>query len=290
VLTSIDYVAPPGATWPNYRFYMTPPDAFEPVHIRNVTGLDPVIATVNTRGFGVVDGEFYVGSSVPKRNIVITMGLNTIGGAATVSGARDLLYRYFLPKSLVKLQFNFDNRDPVQIDGYMESLTGDRFSQDPEMQLSVICPKPNFLSFTDYIFFGESSSSDTPNEEEILYLGDAGAGFVFEMEAGSSEVFSGDIEVRKRVGESTGFAAMNFNGVYIPQDWTLVIDTRQGHKRVEAVPPPEDDESEKINQFATMDDVTYWMQIFAGTNNFSVKATGISRDWRITYRNEFVGV
>lgn len=288
MLTSIDYVAPPGAAWPNLRMYLVPPDPFEPLQVRAVTGLEPVTATINTRGFGVVDGEFYTGSVVPKRNIVITLGLNTIAGEASVAGGRDLLYRYFLPKNEVKLQFNFSNRDPVRIDGYVESLTGDRFVADPEMQLSVICPKPNFLAIEPVVVTGESSSSDTPNEEDVLYLGDAGSGIIFQMEAVGS-VFTGDLEIRKRVGDAEGYAAMAFTNVYVPQNWTLVIDTRQGRKRVEAR-PPEDDESALLSQVSSMDDVTYWMELFAGENHLSVKATGGSRDWTITYTDQFIGV
>ncbi len=42
----------------------------EPIQIRNVEGLGPVKASVNTQPFGSVDGESYVGSNVGKRNIV----------------------------------------------------------------------------------------------------------------------------------------------------------------------------------------------------------------------------
>lgn len=287
LLTSIDYVAPPGAAWPNLRMEMVPSDPFDPLQIRNVTGLEPVTATINTKGYGVVDGEFYVGSSVPKRNIVITLALNTIAGATSVAGARAILYRYFLPKNAVHLQFNFSDRDPVMIEGYVESLTGDRFVQDPEMQLSVICPQPNFQAITPTVVTGDSSSSDTPNEEETLYIGDASSGIIFEMDAGGSSVFSGDLEIRSELAGS--LRTMTFNGIYIPQDWTLVVDTRQGHKIVEAR-PPEDDDSDPINQFAQMDDITFWLKFFAGTQTLSVKATGVTRVWRITYTDQFVGV
>lgn len=266
--------------------YNTPPDAFDPLMIRDVKGLDPVVAAVHTRGYGVVDGEFYVGSNLPKRNVVITFGLNTIAGEASVAGGRALLYRYFLPKNQVKLQFNFNDRDPVEIDGIVESLTGDRYLQDPTMQLSVICPKPNFKAIEETVVTGESSSSDTPNEEDTLYIGDAPSGVIFEMEAVGS-VFTGDLRLRSELGGAV--RDMTFTNLYIPQDWTLIINTNQGQKRVEAVPPPEDD-SEKINQFSAMDDITFWLQLFAGTNSISVKATGGSRDWTLRYTDQFIGV
>ena len=43
------------------------------IQIRNIDGLDPVKASVNTSPFGSVDGASYVGSSVESRNIVLTI-------------------------------------------------------------------------------------------------------------------------------------------------------------------------------------------------------------------------
>ncbi len=49
-------------------------DGMGPFHIRNVEGLGPVKSTVNSRAYGLLDGEYYTGSHVGKRNVVITLG------------------------------------------------------------------------------------------------------------------------------------------------------------------------------------------------------------------------
>src|SRR3954469_4450887 len=112
----ITAVAPPGAYWADFQMQVTYPAPMGMVFVREVQGLEPVNATVNSREHGLVDGEFYVGSHVGQRNIVIRFGLNTIVGAPSVGNARNMLYAYFTPKSNIKLRFSFDDRSDVVID------------------------------------------------------------------------------------------------------------------------------------------------------------------------------
>ncbi len=75
------------------------------LQIRNIEGLGPVKASVNTSPFGSVDGESYTGSNVGKRNIVMTLGLNPNWRDQSMASLRQLLYAYFMPKQFVKLRF-----------------------------------------------------------------------------------------------------------------------------------------------------------------------------------------
>ncbi len=119
-------------------------DGTGPFHIRDITGLGPVKADVNSQGFGSLDGEYYTGSHVGKRNIVMTLGLNPGSYYGSVAAMRRILYAYLMPKGNPILRFIFADRPPVQIEGYVESLEPTLFAKDPEVQVSIMCPKPFF--------------------------------------------------------------------------------------------------------------------------------------------------
>ena len=48
----------------------------DPLQILNIDGLGPVDASILSTPYATLDGETYVGSSVGKRNITLTLGLN----------------------------------------------------------------------------------------------------------------------------------------------------------------------------------------------------------------------
>jgi Phage tail protein RIFT-related domain len=129
------------------------------VQIRDIQGLDPVKASVNTSPYGSVDGESWVGSSVLSRNIVLTVGINPDWANWTYESLRRLLYEYFMPKRPVQLVFYSDDMDPVQIRGVVESAAINQFSKDPEFVISVICPDPYFTSLNPEVVTGQSIRS-----------------------------------------------------------------------------------------------------------------------------------
>ncbi len=76
----------------------------DPVQIRNLEGVGPVKALVNTIPYAELDGESYAGSSTSKRNIVMTLGLNPNWVDQSIESLRHLLYSYFMPKRMVRLR------------------------------------------------------------------------------------------------------------------------------------------------------------------------------------------
>lgn len=126
------------------------------VQIRDIQGLDPVKASVNTSPYGSVDGESWVGSSVLSRNIVLTVGINPDWANWTYESLRRLLYEYFMPKRPIRLVFYSDDMEPVDIRGIVESAEINQFSKDPEFVVSVICPDPHFTALEPKVITGQS--------------------------------------------------------------------------------------------------------------------------------------
>lgn len=126
------------------------------IQIRNIDGLDPVKASINTSPFGSVDGASYVGSSVLSRNIVLTLHPNPDWDDWTYESLRRFIYSYFMPKLEVRLVFYSDDMIPVEISGIVEDVNVNMFSQDPELQVSIICPDPYFTALDPIVITGQT--------------------------------------------------------------------------------------------------------------------------------------
>lgn len=290
MLTAIYCLAPPGAYWSDLIIPLVPSSPADPLFIRDVKGLEPVTATVNSRGYGVIDGEFYTSSRLGKRNIVITLALNPSAGSASIANSRSTIYSYFVPKGMMKLRFVLDDRSAVEIDGIVESVTGDRFVQDPELQISILCPKPNFLAATPVVVTGQTGMYDEDTPDSLAaYNGNAPGGITLEMEAGDID-FQSDIYIETKV---TGliYRVMRFRNLHIPQGWRLHVTTQQGNKQAE-VRPPEDVDQAPLNAIRTMADISYWVTFHAAPNLFRVRApfSDEPRDWTLTFQDQFIGV
>jgi Phage tail protein len=149
------------------------------IQIRNIDGIDPVKAAVNTSPFGSVDGVAYTGSSVASRNIVITLHPNPDWNDWTFESLRRLVYSYFMPKQLTRLVFTSNDIPPVEIYGYVESCEVNPFASDVEILVSIICPDPYFTAVTATLITGDTS--DGTNPLDIQYNGSIEAGINVEV-------------------------------------------------------------------------------------------------------------
>lgn len=143
------------------------------VQIRNVDGLDPVKASVNTSLFGSVDGSAYTGASVDKRNIVLTLHPNPDWDLWSFENLRRLLYSYFMPKRALRLVFYSDDMIPVEISGIVEDVQANQFSKDPELIVSVVCPDPYFTALEPVVITGQANAE---GPEIVEYNGSVEAG------------------------------------------------------------------------------------------------------------------
>jgi hypothetical protein len=145
------------------------------VQIRDIAGLDPVKASVNTSPYGSIDGAAHVGDSVLTRNIVLTIGMNPDWDDQTYESLRKLVYLYFMPKRPVQLVFYSDDMVPVKITGIVESAEANLFSKDPEMIVSIICPDPYFIALNPTVVTGQTIRPDG-TKVDVDYDGNIEAG------------------------------------------------------------------------------------------------------------------
>lgn len=105
--------------------------------VTNISGLEPPKMAIYSSNVYTIAGEVFNYAKDEKRNIVIEMFL-----VNDVSYDINQLVTAF--KSTQKITLEFDDR--FTIDGYVETLTYEEFSDKVACQISIMCLYPYFLS------------------------------------------------------------------------------------------------------------------------------------------------
>lgn len=108
--------------------------------IDNITGLNPVNATINTIEIFGMDGASYNSSKAGIRNIVITLVIESPAEENRIN-----LYRHIAPKEEVTFYYKNTKRD-VKILGYIESMENNLFENKQKVQISILCVNPYFIN------------------------------------------------------------------------------------------------------------------------------------------------
>lgn len=154
--------------------------------VKEVTGLDPVKATLVSSSFANMDGEQYHSSRRDPRDVKIKLGLEPDWGTQAVKTLRDQLYSFFMPKTKIILGFHMFDKfavsvflDHLDVDiiGRIETFEGPLFTQDPEVNISVRCFNPDFYDPNLVIFEGMTVSDLTTSV--LSYLGTVETGVTF---------------------------------------------------------------------------------------------------------------
>lgn len=259
----------------------------DPVQIREIDGIGPVKADIVSTPFATADGELYQGASVGKRNIVMKLGFNPNWIDQTISSLRQLLYRYLLPKAWIKLRFHSDDLPILEIEGYVESCDPNIFSQDPEMVVSIICHKPDFIDVDATIIYGVVD--DGSNIEEIDYTGTVDTGFEVRV-AGSVAVpaYTGLVRVQAW-REPEVPSDLIVDPVTINGDQYYKMSSAKSARRVLAI---NWESGEAANLLMYMTDESVWPVLRPGTNLFTVASApdGRGQEWTLAYYTRYGGL
>lgn len=266
-----------------------------PIQIRNATGLGPAVADINISPFGSSDGGYFRGSTIAKRNIVLTLGFNPNWDDQTISSLRVQLYRYFMTKKKVRLRFITDEHPDMEIVGYVESCEPNIFSRDPEMQVSIICPNPDFVAVAATVVTGFTVSS-TGDATIFDYIGTVPTGYILKIMSIPENVsFGGDISILHFVGDqigsaddlvilelASGVAVINATGYF-------EMSSVHGSKWIRRVLVA--DPSDYTNLLADWY-VSPWPQLERGENQIAVNVGPIDdgQAWSVTYFAHFGGI
>lgn len=252
------------------------------VQVREISGLDPVKASVNTSPFGSVDGDAYIGSKVGSRNIVLTVGMNPDWDDWTYESLRNLLYSYFMPKRPVRLVFYSDDMIPVQITGIVESAEINQFSKDPEFVISVICPDPYFIALEPTIITGQSVRPDG-EVVDIIYEGNVEIGMHIQVTQASGASPT-------KIGIQIGDPTITYFDVVATVDASnyFEVNSVPTRKFVQNVNMSTGVLTSLLSKVVR--EGSEWPLFQPGLNEFSVITDAGVQDWELTYFKRFGGL
>jgi hypothetical protein len=250
------------------------------IQVRNIEGLDPVKAGVSTSPYGSIDGDSVTGTSVPSRNIVLTLHPNPDWKVWTPEALRRLIYSYFMPKLSTRLVFYSNDMPPVEIYGVVEDVSANSFSKDLEYTVSIICPDPYFTALDPVILTG--LSNDPPID--IDYNGNIEAGIHVKLTKTPDPPPSD-------IGVQIGDPQITYFAVLATVDATLYFEMSSLNfaKYVQNV----DLSTGVITNLLSkvhIQEGSLWPLLQPGVNEFSVITDIGKHDWELTYFERFGGL
>lgn len=245
--------------------------------VADIDGLGPVKATVITSKFAQDSGVAYQGSTIPERNITMTLEYDLFSDTS-VWELRNGLYPFFMSEQKVSLRFYMESGLTVDIDGVSESMDSPLFVQEPKADISIVCPKPDFIDMTPVVKSGFSTSDTVATD--VVYDGtsDTGMTIVVNVNHTLSEL------TIYQTTPSGDFKSLDFSAPLVAGD-VLTINTMKGNKSATLTRSGVDSSiMYGVSQQST------WLQLEHGTNAIRVYATDGGSPASITFLNKYGGL
>lgn len=265
----------------------------QPIKLLSIDGLGPVKSDIASTPFATGRGEQYQGGSTGKRNIVLTFGLDPNWIDQTIFSLRQQLYRYFMPENWVRLNFFASAIVPdVYIYGVVESLDPNIFSQDPQIQVSILCHKPDFISVTSTILSGTTGLLPVTGEPDaslatvIEYAGTVPSGFEVRIYPNEAHpTFHGNVFVGNEGGllsRAVRIGAVDINGTR----WFKLITVRTSRVIYNVTYTPVNE----INLLGKEQKETTWPEFMPGQNHLMILTSTAGLDWSLGYFERYGGL
>jgi len=246
--------------------------------IENIEGLDPVKATLVSSSFAQQDGAQYQSSRREARNIKVTLGLYPDWTVDDVRELRKRLYAFFMPKTEAKLSFYHADGLNVDISGRIESCESVLFSQEPAVDVSLMCFDPDFVD-PDLVTVSANTTAGS-TEVTVDYVGTVDTGIVFKLNVNRS---LSEFTIYHQAADGS-LRTMDFAASLISGD-VVTISTIPGSKFA------------TLTRDAVDSSILYavsphasWIALMTGVNQLRVYATGAAIPYTIDYMNRYGGL
>ena len=248
-------------------------------HVLGVDGLDPVKASFASTDLANADGVYIQSSRLDVRNLVLTLGMNPDYADNSVQELRTRLYRYFMPKSEIKIRCIDSDYVAKTISGYVESMETPIFVKEPRVSVSILCPNPDFSSVEDSV----ETLQTTANSDRFSldYSGSAPTGFIFRCNTGTDYLNAFRIEVQSEQGNIQTFS---YNDSTQP-GMAVEVDTRMGYRKVMVY-----DNGPGMPRLYNVAIGSVWPQLHPGSNLIRVYSIGNPINYTLTYNAQFGGL
>lgn len=229
------------------------PNNQEGLLITEIEGLGPTKADINMTELATADGGIFNSARASTRNIVIKARFTM---AKTIEEARLSSYKFFPIKQPLTFHIETDNRIAETV-GYVESNEPVIFSDECDMQVSILCESPYFLAVdeegkkettfagVDYLFEFPFENEDlqepllefgnivNKKENTVYYDGDAETGCIIQIHAvgEATNITIYNIKTREIMAlDSAKLVALTGAGINYGD--TITINTIKGQKSI----------------------------------------------------------
>lgn len=255
--------------------------------IQRIEGLSPPQVSINSSVNTTTDGSRINAVRLESRNIVIYVAFE-----GNVEQNRLEIYKYFPPKRNISLYFKNGSRD-VYIEGVVELIECDLFTNKQIAQISIICGKPYFkavnellTNFSDIAALFEFpfaieeegiefSSITTNQRKSIINVGDVETGVII-------EIFALGTVVNPVIYNALTREKIHLNFTMLASD-KIVINTNVGEKAITLIRAGV---SSNAMGFLSMD--SKWLTLENGDNVFTYTAESGSINMQITFKTNLL--
>jgi len=255
----------------NYRhIFMSGVETYDPIETEDLTNIDglmvqftggqPPQSVLYSTPLAGANGANYNSNRLNTRNIVLTFSL-----LSNQEANRLRIYSLFRTGSKVRLEFHTYRR--AWIEGFVESITENRFSAQRKqvIQVSIICYKPLFTSVDTNVY--KYTGSNLPAHLYINYGGDVRTGIKLKITCSGGV---GDARFTNRT--DSRHAVLSGGIIIINQSFAngdvIYINTNDGEKDVYYIDSNNVRHSLLNNVLNGID----WFGIVTGQNDFWFRA------------------
>jgi hypothetical protein len=246
--------------------------------LKDVGGLDPVGATIVSSSFAGIDGTQYHSASREDRQIQLKVAFKVDYTITNVSRLRQRLYSFFMPKRPVSMTLYDTETGPVDISGYVKGCEAVIFDKNPAIDITIICPQPDFVVQDETVIEGGTVNDAT--ETLLEYPGniEVGMKFILELDRDLTQ-----FTIYQRVPDGST-RTLDFAGDLEDGD-ILTIGTVVGSKGASLKRG-----STETSVLYGIDPTSNWIQLDEGDNYIRVYAEGAEIPYTISYTTRYGGL
>lgn len=260
--------------------------------IVKIDGLTSPKANITSTILANMHGEKFKSSRIEMRNIVINVRLK-----GNVEENRIALYNYFDNGKEVKLYYQNGTRN-VFIYGYCENIDSDFFSQNEEVQISILCLNPFWKNINTTVI---DVSQTFDNFEFPFAIEKEGISFSDYFENREVTIInSGDVETGTKIILTTNSSNVLNPIIYnvhtreflklntsLNVGDKIIINTNKGEKSITKI-----SNGIVINEINTLETGSSWLQLNKGSNLFTYQSEENQNSLRVVFEfnNQYKGV
>jgi hypothetical protein len=254
-------------------------DASNGYVVEDIDGLGPVKSTITSSTFVNLPGGRIQASRREMRNILLKLKLEPNYATQSVFALRQHLYSFFMTDIDVDLRIFMESGLTVDTSGRVESCEPALFTDEPRIDVSILCEDPDFLGLTPVVIDSHETVEDL-DEWTLHYEGTSLTGIEFVLNLDRSLT---EFTIHQRPPDNI-LRTLDFAASMVDND-ILTINTVPGEKSITLTRTGVD-----TSLLYGKTPQSKWITLMPGDNHIRVHAEGAAIPYTITYTPRYGGL